>query len=69
MKCNVGGIDRLLRVVVGLALIAWALTGGPVWAWVGVIPFATGLIRVCPMYSVLGLNTSCKGSCEGKNCG
>jgi hypothetical protein len=69
MKCNVGGIDRLLRVVVGLALIAWALTGGPVWAWVGVVPLVTGLIRVCPMYSMLGLNTSCKGSCEGKNCG
>jgi hypothetical protein len=71
MKCNVGGIDRLLRVVVGLALIAWALTGGPVWAWVGVVPLVTGLVRVCPMYSALGLSTSCKckGSCEDKNCG
>ncbi len=37
MKLNVGGIDRILRIVVGLALVAWALMGGPVWAWIGVV--------------------------------
>ena len=42
MKINVGGIDKILRIVVGLALIAWALMGGPVWAWVGVVPLAKG---------------------------
>ena len=59
MKPNVGGIDKILRIVVGIALIAWALMGGPVWAWVGVVPLATGLIGWCPPYALLGINT-CK---------
>ena len=50
MKLNVGGIDRVLRVVAGLALVAWALLGGPVWAWIGVVPVATGLFGFCPAY-------------------
>ncbi len=57
MKINVGGIDRSLRIIVGLALIAWAIFGGPVWAWIGVVPLATGLFRFCPFYTLLGLNT------------
>ena len=44
MKSNVGGIDRTLRVVVGLALVAWAVMGGPIWAWIGVLPIATGAL-------------------------
>ena len=39
------------------ALIAWALMGGPVWAWIGVVPLATGLIGWCPVYPLLGMNT------------
>ena len=35
MKANVGGIDKVVRIVVGIALIAWALLGGPAWAWIG----------------------------------
>lgn len=57
MNTNVGGIDRILRIVVGLALIAWAVLGGPVWAWVGVVPLATGLLKFCPFYPLLGMNT------------
>jgi hypothetical protein len=57
MKLNVGGIDRILRIVVGLALVAWAVMGGPVWAWIGVVPLATGAIGFCPLYPVLGMNT------------
>lgn len=57
MKSNVGGIDRPLRIIVGLALIAWALWGGPVWAWIGVLPLATGLFGFCPAYTLLGMNT------------
>ncbi|MDR2000266.1 MAG: DUF2892 domain-containing protein [Zoogloeaceae bacterium] len=57
MKLNVGGIDRILRIVVGLALIAWAILGGPVWAWIGVVPLVTGFFRFCPLYSIIGLNT------------
>ncbi|MBM3350739.1 MAG: DUF2892 domain-containing protein [Betaproteobacteria bacterium] len=60
MKANVGGIDKILRVVVGVALIAWvAAAGGPMWAWIGVVPLATGLMSFCGLYSILGINT-CK---------
>ena len=57
MKSNVGGIDKILRIVAGIALIAWALTGGPVWAWIGVVPLATGLMGWCPLYLLIGLST------------
>lgn len=55
---NVGGIDRILRVVVGLALVVAAATGTVgVWGWVGVIPLITGLFGFCPAYRLIGLNT------------
>lgn len=57
MKLNVGGIDRVLRIGAGLGLVAWAAMGGPVWAWIGVVPLATGAIGWCPVYPLLGLNT------------
>lgn len=57
MSCNVGSIDRIIRILAGLGLIAWALTGGPVWAWVGIVPLATGVFKFCPAYTLIGLNT------------
>lgn len=57
MKTNVGGFDKIARIVAGIALIAWALMGGPLWAWIGVVPLATGLLGWCPAYSLFGLNT------------
>ncbi len=57
MSCNVGSIDRAIRILAGLALIAWALMGGPVWAWIGVVPLATGIFRFCPAYGLIGMNT------------
>jgi hypothetical protein len=57
MKLNVGGIDRILRIVVGLALVVWALMGGPVWAWIGIVPLATGAIGFCPIYPIIGMST------------
>lgn len=57
MTKNVGMIDRGLRAIVGIGLIAWALAGGPVWAWIGVVPLLTAGIGFCPAYSLLGLNT------------
>lgn len=60
MKINVGGVDRIVRIVAGLALLAWVLfANGPTWAWIGVLPLVTGLINFCPAYSILGINT-CK---------
>jgi len=58
MKSNVGGIDRVLRITAGLALIALALTGViGAWGWIGVVPLLTGLVRFCPVYPLLGLST------------
>ncbi|TAH45426.1 MAG: DUF2892 domain-containing protein [Betaproteobacteria bacterium] len=57
MKTNVGGIDKIVRILAGIALIAWALMGGPVWAWIGVLPLATGLLGWCPAYTLFGMNT------------
>ncbi|MHA6823098.1 YgaP family membrane protein [Ralstonia pseudosolanacearum] len=60
MHANVGTLDRLLRVVLGIALIALAWTGGiPAWlGWVGLIPLLTGVVRTCPLYTALGIRTS-----------
>lgn len=59
MKKNVGRIDRILRIIVGVALIALTLTGTiGAWGWVGVIPLATGLMSNCLFYSLLGINTN-----------
>lgn len=58
MNANIGSIDRLLRVVVGLALIVLALTGTiGAWGWIGIVPLATGVLRVCPAYKLLGIST------------
>ena len=57
MKANIGKIDKWIRIVLGVALIAWAATGGPVWAWIGVVPLATALINFCPLYRLVGINT------------
>ncbi len=59
MKTNVGNADRAIRILIGMGLLAWALTTGPVWAWIGVVPLATGIFQFCPLYTVLGMNT-CK---------
>ena len=58
MKVNVGSVDRLARILVGLVLVALAVTQtlGP-WAYIGIIPLATGILRSCPLYSILGLST------------
>ncbi len=57
MKANVGSIDRILRGAAGLGLIAWALMGGPAWAWIGVVPLATAGMSFCPLYPLLGIST------------
>ncbi|TMS58400.1 DUF2892 domain-containing protein [Imbroritus primus] len=58
MKTNVGGVDRVLRIVVGVVLIALAATGTVGWwGWLGVIPLLTGVFRFCPLYPLLGLST------------
>lgn len=62
MNINVGGLDRAIRIIVGLALIALTLTGTiGAWGWIGVLPLATGLFRTCPAYSIFGFSTCGKG--------
>jgi hypothetical protein len=66
MSSNVGGIDRIARIVAGLVLIALAATGTVgVWGYVGIVPLATGLMKFCPLYSVLGIRTCPMSSAEG----
>ena len=68
MKCNVGGVDRILRISVGLVLVALAANGVVGWwGWLGLIPMATGIFRFCPAYPLLGIN-SCGTSCEKDSC-
>ncbi len=58
MQRNVGGLDRMVRIVLGLGLIALAATGTiGAWGWVGLLPLATGSLGWCPPYKLLGINT------------
>ncbi len=59
MKQNVGGIDRILRLVVGLALIVWGYMAGSWWGAIGIIPLATAAIGWCALYPLIGVST-CK---------
>ena len=58
MKTNVGSIDRIARVVIGLVLLGLAFTGTiGAWGWIGVVPLLTAAMGNCPLYSVLGFST------------
>ena len=57
-KTNVGSVDRVLRIVLGLVLIALVFVGPKsAWGWIGLVPLITGLFRTCPLYSLVGVNT------------
>ena len=63
MKSNVGGIDRIARIVIGALLVILAITGQiGAWGWLGLLLLATGLIGWCPPYSIFGINT-----CKNRN--
>lgn len=58
MTCNVGTIDRIFRIVLGLALLSLVLVGPQtLWGLVGLVPLLTGLARFCPAYGIAGINT------------
>ena len=58
MNMNVGTVDRVLRVIVGIALIAIVFVGPKTpWGWIGVVPLLTAFISFCPLYTLLGINT------------
>ena len=59
MQKNIGTIDRVLRLIVGISLLIWVLVfGGPVWAYIGFVPLATALFRWCPLYSLIDIKSS-----------
>ena len=58
MNANIGTVDRILRIVVGLILIAMVFVGPQTsWGWIGVVPLLTALIGFCPAYKLIGLST------------
>ena len=58
MERNVGGVDRILRVIVGLGLVSLVFVGPQTqWGWVGLIPLLSALVGFCPAYRVLGMST------------
>ena len=59
MARNEGSLDRAVRIFLGIFLIGMALSGVTAWGWTGVVPLLTGLVGVCPAYSIFGINT-CK---------
>lgn len=65
LRTNVGGLDRVLRLVAGVVLLALGWFG-PLgwWGLIGLVPLATGLMSTCPLYTILGLNT-CRLSPRG----
>lgn len=63
MTPNIGTIDRVARIVVGLALILLALSGTiGAWGYIGLVPLATAMVNFCPLYKVLGLSTRKTGT-------
>jgi hypothetical protein len=58
MKQNVGGIDKVIRAIVGLALISLVFIGPKTpWGWIGLIPLATALLNFCPLYPLIGFTS------------
>jgi hypothetical protein len=58
LRCNAGTADRVVRVLIGLAILSLAFVGPRTpWAWLGLIPLATGLVGWCPLYTLLGIST------------
>jgi len=58
MKANEGTIDRVLRVILGIALISIVFVGPQTpWGWIGIVPLVTGVVGMCPLYAILGVNT------------
>jgi len=60
MKCNVGSIDRLLRIILGLIIAILGVVFDSWWGLIGIVPIATGLFSFCPMYVPLKISTAKK---------
>ena len=62
MKANVGGADKIIRIILGIVLISLVFIGPKTqWGWIGLIPLLTGVFSFCPLYQLIGFS-SCKKS-------
>ncbi len=61
MKCNVGAVDRLVRIVGGLIIAILGVVFDSWWGLIGIVPLATGLFQFCPLYFPLKISTVKKG--------
>lgn len=67
MRTNIGTLDRILRVVIGVVLLALAFVGPQTpWGFIGIIPLATALIGFCPAYRLLGIRTCATKAAHGQ---
>lgn len=57
MKSNIGMTDRVVRMFLGISVAMLFVFQNSIWAMVGLIPFITGIVGICPLYSILGINT------------
>ena len=61
MDRNVGNLDKVVRIVVGLALIALVFVGPKTaWGWIGLVPLLTVALSWCPLYTLIGVRTNPK---------
>ncbi|WP_456323866.1 YgaP family membrane protein [Hydrogenimonas sp.] len=65
--CNEGKIDRIVRVVLGLAIIGWGVAAQNWWGAVGLVPLLTGAVGICPLYIPFGIDTGCHKEKESEN--
>lgn len=66
MSANVGMLDRVLRIILGLVLLSLVFVGPKTyWGLIGVIPLATALFSFCPLYTMLGIRTCPRRSAQG----
>jgi len=62
--CNEGKIDRIVRVILGIVIIAWGIVAQNYWGAIGLIPLATGAIGICPLYMIFKIDTGCHKEAE-----
>ncbi len=59
MKANVGGVDRIFRIILGIVLLSLIFWGPKtMWGLIGLIPLITGLVRFCPLYAPFKISTN-----------
>ncbi len=58
MAANIGRLDRTIRILIGLGLIALVFVGPRTpWGWIGLVPLLTAFVSFCPLYALIGIRT------------